>query len=150
MVGSEQERAGIISRGTTFLFATAEATVPKITVIIRKAIAASWLAMGSLPLGADVVFAWPIADLFAVQPEVLAKVIYARDISSAQNPEEMLRSKIDETRQEIGDIYSVASWQNVNDIIEPAETRLAIIRGLKMTQGKCVLRPRKKYSNVPL
>ncbi|RJR49504.1 MAG: acyl-CoA carboxylase subunit beta [Desulfobacteraceae bacterium] len=150
MVGKDQERAGILSRGTTFLFATAEATVPKITVIIRKSIAASMLAMGSLALGADIVFAWPMADLVALDPEALAKIIYSRELREAQDPESLLRKRTEDAKKEIGDIYASASWQNVNDIIEPAETRLAIIRALKMTKGKIIHRPQKKYSNIPL
>lgn len=150
MIGKEQERAGILSRGTTFLFATSEATVPKITMIIRKSIAASMLAMGSLVLGADIVFAWPMADLVALDPEALAKIIYASELKKAQDPERLLKERVADAKKEIGDIYESASWQNVNDIIEPAETRVAIIRALKMTKGKVLNRPQKKYSNIPL
>lgn len=150
MVGKQQERAGIISRGTTLIFATAEATVPKIKVVIRKDIAASMIAMGSLALGADVVFAWPIADQVALDPEGLAKIIYVREIREAQDPEAVLRKRTEGAKKEIGDIYDSASWQNVNDVIDPKATRLAIIRELKMTKGKVVSRPEKKYSNIPL
>lgn len=150
MVGTQQERLGIISRGTSLLYATAEATVPLITVVIRKMVAASMLAMGSLALGADVVFAWPIADTGSPSPEVLAKIIYSDEIEAAENKEEMLKKKTDEMSKLTGDIYNMASWQHVTDIIEPAETRSAIIRGLKMTKNKTKDRPHKKYSNIPL
>jgi acetyl-CoA carboxylase carboxyltransferase component len=150
MIGTEQERLGILTRGTTFLFATSEATVPLVTVVIRKMVAAAQLTMGSLALHADIVFAWPIADTGAIDPQALAKIIYVDEIRSAENPEEVLRKRTEETEKEIGNIYDAASWQNVTDVIEPAETRLAIIRGLKMTKNKMKPRPEKKYSNIPL
>ncbi len=150
MIGSEQERRGILSRGTTFLFATSEATVPLVTVVVRKMVAASQLTMGSLALNADIVFAWPIADTGAIDPEALAKIIYVDEIRSAENPQEVLRKRTEEVQNQIGSIYDAASWQNVNDVIEPAETRSSIIRGLKMTKNKVKPRPQKKYSNIPL
>ena len=150
LIGSQQERAGVISRGTALIFATAEAIVPKITVDIRKSGAASSLAMGSLTLRGDVTFAWVTADLSTLTAQNFAEVIYAREIRKAANPEEIIKSRTAECEKDRGDIYDAASWQNVNDIIEPAETRIAIIRGLDMTKNKVQEPPKKRYSNIPL
>lgn len=150
MVGSQQERAGLITRGTKLIFATAEATVPKITVMVRKALGASSLAMGSLQLGGDVVYAWPIADMSGLSPESVADIVYQSEIRESANPEETRKLKIAQSAKELGNLYDVASWQNVNDIIEPAETRIAIIKALEMTRGKVKTLPPKKHSNLPL
>ncbi|MDO8635378.1 MAG: carboxyl transferase domain-containing protein, partial [Dehalococcoidia bacterium] len=150
MVGSQQERAGLITRGTKLIYATAEATVPKITVLIRKALGASSLAMGSQELGGDVVYAWPIADMSGLSPESVADIVYQSEIRQSPNPEETRRLKVEQCRKELGDIYAAASWQNVNDMIEPAETRMAIIRALEMTRYKVKTLPLKKHSNIPL
>lgn len=150
MVGSQQERAGLITRGTKLIFATAEATVPKITVMIRKALGASSLAMGALQLGGDVVYAWPIANMSGLSPESVADIVYQREIRESASPEEARKIKIKECEKELGNIYDAASWQNVNDIIEPSETRAAIIKALEMTRGKIKTLPPKKHSNLPL
>lgn len=150
MVGSQQERAGLITRGTKLIFATAEATVPKITVMVRKALGASSLAMGSQQLGGDIVFAWPITDMSGLSPESVADIVFQREIRESANPEETRKIKIAQCEKELGNIYDVASWQNVNDIIEPAETRVAIIKALEMTRGKVKTLPPKKHSNLPL
>ena len=150
MIGSVSEREGIFYQGTKLLFATSEATVPKIAVILRHCVAASDLAMGSLSLGGDVVYTWPTGEMAGLAPEALAAVIYAREIREAENPAEVRARRTEDCRKEVGDIYAVASWQNVNDIIEPAETRIAIIRALEMTKNKVKVLPQKKYSNIPL
>lgn len=150
MIGSEQERAGILQRGTKLLFATIEATVPKIAILVRHCVAASDLAMGSLSLGGDLVYAWPIAEMSGLAPESLAEIIFTREIREAENPEEVRARRVEDCKREIGDIYAAASWQNVNDIIEPAETRTVIIRALDMTKGKIKMLPKKKYSNIPI
>lgn len=150
MIGSQQERAGLITKATKLIFATAEATVPKITVMVRKAQAGAMIAMGSLALGADAVYAWPIADMSGLSPQSIVDVLYQREIQESSNPEETRKDRIEQTRREIGDIYAAASWQNLNDIIEPAETRIAIISTLEMTRGKLKPSPYKKHGNMPL
>jgi len=150
MVGSHQERSGMIYRGTKLIYATSEATVPKITVIIRKGLAGAWLAMGSHTLGADLVYAWPAADMCGLHPKSIVDVIYRNEIKKAANPEEFRELKIKECTEELSDIYAAASWQNVNDIIEPAQTRIAIVNGLKMTRNKRQSLPKKKHGNIPL
>ena len=150
LIGSASEKEGIFYQGTKLLFATAEATVPKIAVVLRHCVAASDLSMGSFPLGGDVVYTWPTGEMSGIAPEALAEIIYAREIKNADNPAEVRARRIEDCKKEIGDIYAVASWQNVTDIIEPAETRTMIIKALDMTKNHEKVLPKKKYSNIPL
>ena len=150
LIGSVSEKEGIFYQGTKLLFATAEATVPKITVVIRHCVAASDLSMGSFPLRGDIIYTWPTGEMSGLAPDALAEVIYAREIRDAENPAEVRARRIEDCRKEIGDIYAVASWQNVTDIIEPAESRTAVIKALDMTRNKVKVAPQKKYSNIPL
>ncbi len=150
MVGSVQERAGMIYRGATLIYATAEATVPKISVAIRNNFAGSWGSMGSWMLKTDMCYAWPTADMSGLSPTSIADVIYRAEIEAATEPAEERKRKIEHCRQELGNIYDVASWQNLNDIIEPGETRIAVIRALRMTKGKKQSLPAKKHGCMPL
>ena len=150
MVGSVQERAGMIYRGATLIYATSEATVPKISIAVRRNFAGAWGSMGSWMVGTDICYAWSSADMSGLSPKSIADVIYRAEIESATDPEEKRKQKIEHCRQELGDIYNVASWQNVNDIIEPQETRIAVINALKMTEGKKQTLPAKKHGCMPL
>lgn len=150
MVGSKQERNGMIARGSSMVFATAEATVPKIAVHIRRTTTAASYSLGALALGGDLLFYWPAKEVTGFGPEVVTDVIYRKQIAASENPEEARKLKIEEVRQELGDVYDMASWEQCNDIIEPAETRVVIIKGLKMLKNKVAFRPQKKYGNIPL
>lgn len=150
LVGSQQERQGMIYRGSTLIFATSEATVPKIAIMVRKALAGSYLAMGSLWLGGDINYAWVNADMTGLGPDSIADVIYRREIRESPNPEEARKKYVEHCRKELGDIYDIASWQNLNDVIEPAETRVAIIKALKMLKNKRQELPQKKHNTMPL
>jgi len=136
LVGSEQERAGMIYRGAALISATSQATVPMVTVIVRKGQGGAYVAMGSNLVGADICYAWPSADMTGLQPTAIADILYRNQIVEAADPVSFRANKVEQCRQELGDIYSVASWQHLDDIIEPRETRRAIIQGLKMTRGK--------------
>ena len=150
MIGVKEEQKGIIYRGAKLLHAYCEATVPKITMIIRKAYAGAYVAMGAKYLGADQVFAWPIAEIASVAPETAASVIFKKEISQAQNPEETRKARLKEYYDKFINPYNAASRQDIDDIIEPAETRATIIKSLELLSDKVESRPWKKHGNIPL
>jgi acetyl-CoA carboxylase carboxyltransferase component len=150
MIGSAEERKGMIYRGAKLLFAYSEATVPKITVIIRKAYAGAYIAMGSKYLGADQVFSWPIAEIANVAPETAGSVIFKKEIEQAEHPEEVKKTRLKEYYDKFINPYNAASGQHIDDIIEPRDTRPTIINSLKLLQGKKEDRPWKKHGNIPL
>ena len=150
MIGIDEEQKGIIYRGAKLLHAYCEATVPKITVIIRKAYAGAYAAMGARYLGADQVFAWPIAEIVSVSPETAAGVIFRKEIMEAENPEEVRKERLKEYSDKFVNPYNAAARQDVDDIIEPVETRKKIIESLEMLDDKVETRPWKKHGNIPL
>ena len=150
IVGSVQERLGMIFRGATLLHATSEATVPKITVIIGWAYAGAYIAMGSRYLNADVVFAWPTAEIGLVAAEGVVNVVYRKEIAAAPNPEEERKKREEEFRETFMKIYYPASYQHVDDVIDPKDTRIMIIRALETLKYKKQKLPWKKHNNMPL
>lgn len=148
--GTDQEYGGIIRHGAKLLYAYSEATVPKLTLIIRKAYGGAYLGMCSQSLGADVVYAWPIAEIAVMGPEGAANIIYRKEIASAEKAEEMRREKIDEYRQQFSNPYIAASRGLIDDVIDIADTRVALINALEMCQNKREHRPPKKHGNIPL
>ena len=150
LVGSQQERQGMIFRGATLLYATSEATVPKVTVEIGWAYAGAYIAMGSRYLGADMVFAWPSAEIGLVAAEGVVNVIAQKEIAKAQNPQEERRKREEEFRKTYMSIYYPASYQHIDDIIDPKETRPMIIKALEALQNKRQELPWKKHGNMPL
>lgn len=150
MIGKDEERKGMIYRGAKLLFAYSEATVPKITVIIRKAYAGAYIAMGSRYLGADQVFSWPIAEIANVAPETAGSIIFKKEIEQAENPEEVKKARLKEYYDKFINPYNAASGQHIDDIIEPRDTRPTIINSLRLLQGKKEERPWKKHGNIPL
>jgi len=147
--GTEQEWGGIIRHGAKMLFAYSEATVPKLTLTIRKAYGGSYLGMCSKDLGADVVFCWPSTELAVMAAEGAAPVIFRRDLEQAENPDEMLQEKIKEYREEFANPYRAAEHLHVDDIIDPAETRPRLIEALEMVMGKVEDLPYKKHGIIP-
>ena len=150
LIGEEQERLGIIFRGATLLHATAEASVPKLTVIIRKAYAGAYIAMGSKFLGADQVFAWPIAEIANVAPETAGSIIFRKEIEAAENPEERRKELLQEYHDRFINPYHAAELQHIDDVIEPRETRPRLISALEMLRNKREERPWRKHGNMPL
>jgi acetyl-CoA carboxylase carboxyltransferase component len=150
MIGKAEERKGMIYRGAKLLYAYSEATVPKVTVIIRKAYAGAYIAMGSRYLGGDQVFAWPIAEIASVAPETAAGVIFKKEIEQAENPEKVRQERLREYYDKFINPYNAASRQDLDDVIEPKETRSTIIHALKLLKGKKEERPWKKHGNIPL
>ncbi len=150
MPGLAQERGGIIRHGAKMLFAYAASTVPKITLIMRKAYGGAYLAMCSADLGADQVFAWPTAEIAVMGAEGAVKVLYRRELEKAEDPkarEEELRA---EYRAKFASPYQAAERAMVTDVIEPSETRAVISLALRNTLNKRDSRPPKKHGNIPL
>lgn len=148
--GSHQEYGGIIRHGAKMLYAYSEATVPKVTVITRKAYGGSYIAMCNKELGADVVLAWPTAEIAVMGPDGAANIIFKKEISEAEDKNEKRKEKIEEYRDTVANPYTAAARGYVDAVIEPAETRKRIISSFDMLTGKRVLRPEKKHGNIPL
>ena len=148
--GVAQEHGGIIRHGAKMLYAYAEATVPKITLIVRKAYGGAYLAMNSKDMGADVVLAWPTAAVAVMGAEGAANIIYKREIQQAKDPEAVRRKKIEEYRRAFDHPYVAAARGYVDDVISPEVTREQLIRHLETLWDKEESRPWKKHGNIPL
>jgi propionyl-CoA carboxylase beta chain len=148
--GTEQEFGGIIRHGAKLLYAYAEATVPKITVITRKAYGGAYCVMGSKHLRTDVNFAYPTAEIAVMGPEGAVNILYRRELQAAADAEELRQAKIDEYREHFASPFVAAERGYVDDIIEPHETRPKVIRALRMLANKTDTMPRKKHGNIPL
>ncbi|MCG3089006.1 acyl-CoA carboxylase subunit beta [Sporosarcina cyprini] len=148
--GIKQEHGGIIRHGAKILYAYSEATVPKITVILRKAFGGAYVALNSKAIGADVVYAWPNAEIAVMGAEGAANIIFARDIANSANPEATRAEKIEEYRTKFANPYVAASHGMVDDVIDPRETRIKLLQALDMMRNKKETRPNKKHGNIPL
>jgi acetyl-CoA carboxylase carboxyltransferase component len=149
LIGKEMEEGGMIYKGAKLLHAYAEATVPKITVIVRKAYAGAYIAMGSQYIGADFVYAWPGAEISSVAPKTAASILFRKEIAGAKGDKE-----IEKLFQSYFDNYvhanRAASLRHINDIIEPKETRRVLTKSLTFLKGKKQVRPERKHGNIPL
>jgi propionyl-CoA carboxylase beta chain len=150
MPGVAQERGGIIRHGAKMLFAYAAATVPKITVILRKAYGGAYLAMCSSDMGADFVFAWPTAEIAVMGAEGAVKVLFKREISAAKDPKAKEAELVAEYREKFCSPYEAAKKAMITDVIRPSETRAAVAMALRNTLGKRESRPPKKHGTIPL
>jgi len=147
--GVDQEYAGVIRHGAKVLYAYSEATVPKITLILRKAYGGGYIAMCSHHLKADFVFAWPTAEIAVMGPEGAANIIFRKEIMEAADPEEMRRKKIEEYKDKFANPYVAAAYGYVDAVIEPAETRHFLTHALEISQNKAEQRPWKKHGVPP-
>jgi acetyl-CoA carboxylase carboxyltransferase component len=147
--GSDQEHNGVIRHGAKVLYAYSEATVPKITVILRKAYGGGYIAMCSLHLRADFVFAWPTAEIAVMGPEGAANIIFRNEIMSAENPEEMRKIKVKEYTDKFANPYVAASSGYVDAVITPEETRAYVAHALKIAHNKGVSLPARKHGIPP-
>ena len=147
--GVDQEHAGVIRHGAKLLYAYSEATVPKVTVILRKAYGGGYIAMGSRHLRSDFVFAWPKAEIAVMGPEGAANIIFRKEIMEAENPEEMRKIKIEEYKTKFANPYVAAAKGYVDAVISPLETRKCIARSLSLAKNKTVTRPDKKHGIPP-
>jgi acetyl-CoA carboxylase carboxyltransferase component len=149
LVGSQVEKGGIIRHGAKMLYATAEATVPKITVILRKAYGAGYYVMCGKGYEPDLLVAWPLAEISVMGPEGAVNIIFNKQIEASLNPEETRSQMIEAIRAQINP-YLAAGWAMIDDVIDPAETRRVIIRGLEQARDKTVDRPWRKHGNIPV
>lgn len=150
MPGVAQEKTGIIRHGAKMLFAYSEATVPKITLYLRKGYGGAKQAMCTRELGADQLFVWPGVELAVMGAEGAVNVLYRREIEAAEEPEEVRRQRIAEFNERFSGPFDALSKQFAHAVIRPEETRLRLIRALRMLAGKHEERPRKKHSVMPV
>ena len=147
--GVDQEHAGVIRHGAKILYAYSEATVPKVTVILRKAYGGGYIAMNSRHLRADFVFAWPGAEIAVMGPEGAANIVFRKEIMEAEDPEAMRQMKIQEYKEKFANPYVAAAKGYIDEVIEPADTRKRILHGLKVSKNKSVFLPDKKHGIPP-
>jgi len=148
--GTDQEWHGIITNGAKLLYAFSEATVPKITVIVRKAYGGAYDVMNSKHIGADMNYAWPNAEIAVVGAKGAAEIIFKREIQSAPDPQAKLKEVVDAYAENFAHPYKAAARGFIDEVIEPSQTRAKLIRAFKMTENKAVKLPRKKHGNIPL
>ena len=147
--GIDQEHAGVIRHGAKLLYAYSEATVPKITVIMRKAYGGGYIAMNSRHMRADFVFAWPTAEIAVMGPEGAANIIFRKEINEAEDPNEMRKIKVDEYKEKFANPYVAAGKGYVDSVIVPLETRRAVLNALEVSANKTVSVPVKKHGLPP-
>jgi len=147
--GVDQEHAGVIRHGAKVLYAYSEATVPKITLILRKAYGGGYIAMYSRHLGADFVFAWPTAEIAVMGPEGAANIIFKKEIQEADDPDEMRKQKVKEYKRKFANPYVAAGHGYIDAVIEPKDTRKTLIHALEISSSKHEIRPEKKHGIPP-
>jgi acetyl-CoA carboxylase carboxyltransferase component len=152
MVGSAVERQGIIRHGAKMLFAVAEATVPKVTVVLRKGYGAGYYVMNGRAYEPDYIVGWPTAEISVMGPEGAVNIIFRKQIEAAGDAEaqDALRTQLVDTIREQINAYIAAGWSFLDDLIEPGETRAAIVRGLRIGETKRVERPWRKHGVLPV
>ncbi|WP_295796457.1 acyl-CoA carboxylase subunit beta [Mucilaginibacter sp.] len=148
--GTDQEWNAIITNGAKLLYSFCEATVPRITVITRKAYGGAYDVMNSKHIGADMNYAWPTAEIAVMGAKGAAEIIFKREITSAADPEAKWREKEQQYAEIFANPYRAAERGFIDEVIEPAETRLKLIHAFKMLENKVVNNPRKKHGNIPL
>jgi len=148
--GIAQERGGIVRHGAKMLFAYGASTVPKITVIMRKAYGGAYLAMCSQDMGADMVLAWPTAEIAVMGAEGAVRILHRRELEAAEAPDELAAQLAADYRRRLASPYHSAAKGFVTDIIEPAQTRLRVALALRVLLSKREMRPPKKHGNIPL
>ncbi len=147
--GIDQEHAGVIRHGAKVLYAYSEATVPKITIILRKAYGGGYIAMNSRHLRADFVFAWPTAEIAVMGPEGAANIIFRKEIKEADDPEAMRKQKVKEYKDKFANPYVAAAKGYIDSVIEPETTRRILMHSIEVSANKKVGQPRKKHGIPP-
>lgn len=150
MPGTDQEFRGIIRHGAKILFAYSEATVPKISVVTRKAYGGAYVAMSSKGLRGDVCYAWPTAEIAVMGPEGAVNIVYRNEIKESPDPADRRQKLIQEYRDKFANPYVAASRGYIDDVIDPRETRSKVIKALRMLKHKDLSNPPKKHGNIPL
>ncbi len=147
--GIDQEHSGVIRHGAKILYSYSEATVPKITVILRKAYGGGYIAMCSRHLRADFVFAWPTAEIAVMGPEGAANIIFRHEIMNAENPEKVRKQKVEEYKKKFANPYVAAAHGYIDAVIDPSETRRFVIHALDISTQKSQMVPTKKHGIPP-
>ncbi|MDQ4134266.1 MAG: methylmalonyl-CoA carboxyltransferase, partial [Actinomycetota bacterium] len=148
--GTDQEHGGIIRHGAKLLYAFCEATVPRIQVVTRKAYGGAYVVMNSKAIGADLAFAWPSAEMAVMGPHGAVEVLHRRELETASDPEARRAELVAEYMEQHANPYLAAERGYVDDVIEPAQTRSYLVRGLAMLRSKREELPPRKHGNVPL
>jgi acetyl-CoA carboxylase carboxyltransferase component len=149
LVGSGVEKQGIIRHGAKMLYATSEATVPKITVVMRKAYGAGYFVMCGKGYEPDLLVAWPFAEISVMGPEGAVNIIFNKQVEAAEDPAAARAQLVEQIRATISP-YVAAGWAMIDDVVDPAETRQIVIRGLEQSRDKRVERPWRKHGNIPV
>jgi len=148
--GTDQEWNGIINNGAKLLFAFSEATVPRISVITRKAYGGAYDVMNSKHIGSDLNYAWPDAEIAVMGAKGASEIIFRKEIKSSDEPEKVLAEKEADYKSKFANPYRAAERGFIDEVIKPEETRTKLIKGFKMLENKVAELPRKKHSNIPL
>ena len=150
MPGVDQEYGGIIRHGAKLIYAYAEATVPKITVILRKSYGGAYIVMSSKHLRSDIYLAWPSAEIAVMGPDGAVNIIYRDEISKSDDPEATRRELVEDYQDRFTNPYTAANRGYLDDVIDPADTRIRVIDALIMLASKRETLPSKKHGNIPL
>ena len=150
MPGTDQEWNGIIRHGAKLLYAYTEATVPKITVVTRKAYGGAYDVMASKHMLADFNFAWPTAEVAVMGPEGAVNIIYRRDLAKSPTPDERRATLIEDYKAHFANPYAAAERGYIDDVIEPSQTRPKLVKALRTLLTKRVAQPKRKHGNIPL
>lgn len=150
MPGPAQEHGGIIRHGAKLLYAFSEATVPRVTVIVRKAYGGAYVVMNSKHIAGDVIYAWPTAEIAVMGPKGAAEIVYRREIAAAADPEAMIAAKLAEYRDRYVNPFIAARRGYIDDVIFPRDTRRRLIRAFQVLEHKSYDRPVRKHGNIPL
>ena len=148
--GTDQEHHGVIRRGAKLLYAYCEATVPKLTVITRKAYGGAYLVMSSKHIRGDLNLAWPSAEIAVMGPDGAVGKVFSKELKSAEDPDKKKKELIEEYREKFANPYVAAERGYIDDVIEPKETRPRLINALEMLSNKRDSNPAKKHGNIPL
>ncbi|MEN4098816.1 MAG: carboxyl transferase domain-containing protein, partial [Anaerolineaceae bacterium] len=148
--GSDQEHHGVIRHGAKMIYAYAEATVPKVAIILRKAYGGAYIVMSSKHLNGDVNFAWPAAEIAVMGPEGAVEIVYRKELASAEDAATARKEKIRQFRDEQANPYIAASRGYLDDIIRPAESRVKLVAALESLREKRKDAPPRKHGNIPL
>lgn len=148
--GTAQEYGGIIVHGAKLIYAYCEATVPRVTVITRKAYGGAYCVMSSKHVRCDINYAWPTAEIAVMGPEGAVNIVFRKELQEAENPEETRQKLVDDYREKFASPYIAAQMGYIDEVIEPRETRMKLIKALDMLQNKRDTNPPKKHGNIPL
>ena len=148
--GTGQEYGGVIVHGAKLMYAYGEATVPKVTVTLRKSYGGSHIVMSCKQLRGDINYAWPTAEIAVMGASGAVEVLYAKDVAAAEDPAKLAAEKEAEYSEAFQNPYKAAQYGYIDDVIEPRNTRFRVIRALQQLQTKKLTNPAKKHGNIPL